>query len=458
VSDEIPEFMARKPLAVPTKMVRRPTPNFVDSLIGSIGALYVTIISFVLIYSYVGINLYQHNQTFPKLVAVDKLLALRHLTVGNHVLIRDAKLSDLPRFFSDAQSESFNEFIQGNENEDNSTEKQSEQSPSKFTAEPLQQSQIFREVPMRMAVGGTCNVLVTKLSPGQEYHFITALIVGEVYKVKSEDVRLATFFRCESGPNAQLQVMIFKLDEGQFAFGLPRSLEEQFFSSPLGFSNYPLGELRQTLKLLPSPMEKYVQFSEEYVVLHAKAIDYFILSYANAQLGKYFTADRLDDATQQLYEQKERDASYFGISAPNTFLIEIGPLIYFALSFELWRRVRRLPTGKLVSDKYWFAFETRDVVGRSYSVLFALAPLLFGVLIYVLFAISQGLGLVVFGRVFTIPGLLTLNFPMAPGPGWMTTNYFAFAIAFALVPAHFLILLLTVRKLVSVVAANIRQT
>ena len=365
--------MARKlkKLGVPTKMARHPTPNFVDSLIGSIGALYVTIISFVLIYSYVGINLYQHNQTFPMLVAVDKLLALRHLTVGNHLLIRDAKLSDLPRFFSDAQLESFNEPMERTESDSTS----SQPSPSKFTPEPLQQSQIFREVPMRMAVGGTCNVLVTKLSSGQEYHFITNLIVGEVYRVKSEDVQLATFFRCESGPNAELQVLIFKLDDGQFAFGLPRSLEEQFFSSPLGFSNYPLGELGQTLKLLPSPMQEYVRFSEEYVVLHAKAIDYFILSYANAQLGKYFTADRLDDATQQLYEQKERDASYFGISAPNTFLIKIGPLVYFALSFELWRRVRRLPTGKLFSDKYWFAFETRDMVGRTYSFLFALAPL-----------------------------------------------------------------------------------
>jgi len=309
--------MARKlkKLGVPTKMARHPTPNFVDSLIGSIGALYVTIISFVLIYSYVGINLYQHNQTFPMLVAVDKLLALRHLTVGNHLLIRDAKLSDLPRFFSDAQLESFNEPMERTESDSTS----SQPSPSKFTPEPLQQSQIFRKVPMRMAVGGTCNVLVTKLSSGQEYHFITNLIVGEVYRVKSEDVQLATFFRCESGPNAELQVLIFKLDDGQFAFGLPRSLEEQFFSSPLGFSNYPLGELGQTLKLLPSPMQEYVRFSEEYVVLHAKAIDYFILSYANAQLGKYFTADRLDDATQQLYEQKERDASYFGISAPNTF-------------------------------------------------------------------------------------------------------------------------------------------
>jgi hypothetical protein len=294
-----------------------------------------------------------------------------------------------------------------------------------------------------------------------EFNFFTAFIVGEAYTVKSEDVQLASFNRCEPGPSGEFKVLIFKLDDGQFAFAVPRSLEEQFLGSPTSgriFSNYPFRELDQTVKLLPKPMDTYVKFPEEYVFLHAKAVDYLVLSYVNDRLGKYFTADRLDDATQELYEQKERDASYFGISAPNIFLIRIGPLVYFALSFELWRRVRRLPTGKLFSDKYWFAFETRDIVGRTYSFLYALAPLAFGILIYVLFAISQGLGLIVFGRVVTITGLLTLNFPVTPGSGWLTTDYFALAIAYALVPAHFSILLLTVNKLVRVVAANVRRT
>jgi hypothetical protein len=75
----------------------------------------------------------------------------------------------------------------------------------------------------------------------------------------------------------------------------------------------------------------------------------------------------------------------------------------------------------------------------------------------VLFAVSQNLGLIVFDRWVTIPGLLTLNFPMILGTGWAIFDYFALAIAFAIVP-HFLILLLTVRKLFSVVAANMRQT
>jgi hypothetical protein len=457
---------------VPTKMVRRPTSNFVDSLIGSIGTLYLTIISFVLIYSYVGIDLYQHNQTLPALIALDKLLVLRDLSSGTHSYVREAKIKDLPNFLTDAMWDKFNESIKEadevdkedeleDEPERNKSElepKKSEKTPSKFTDELLQNSQIFREISMRMAIGGTCNVLVTGLFPGHNFNMATVVVVTDTYTVKSEDVQFAIFRGCERGPSGEFKILIFKLDDGQFAFAVPRSLGDQFQRPPslFGLSNFQFRELNQIPKLLPQPMAKYVHFIEEYVILHGKAVDYFVLNHAETQLRKYFPASRLDDAVQQVYEQKENDPSYLGITAPNTVLIRIGPLVYFILSVELWRRVRRLPTGRLLSDRYWFAFETRDIVGRAYSILYAFAPLGFGIWIYVLFAISQGLGLIAFGRWVTIPGLLTLNFPMILGAGWATFDYVALAIALALVP-HFLILLLTVRKLFGVVAANIRQ-
>src|SRR5437879_153441 len=96
---------------MPTKLVSRPTQNFVDSLLSSIGGLYLTIISFAAIYCYVGLNQYEQNQTSSKLVVIDKLLALRTLTAEKHLhpLVRAAKLKDLPHLFVDAQSESFDE-------------------------------------------------------------------------------------------------------------------------------------------------------------------------------------------------------------------------------------------------------------------------------------------------------------------------------------------------------------
>jgi hypothetical protein len=178
------KFMAPKlrMLDVPTKTVRRPTPNFVDSLISSIGALYLTIISFVLIYSYVGINLYQHNQTLPALIALDKLLVLRDVSNGTHPYVREAKIKDLPNFLVDAMMDKFNEPMEADEPDEL---KKSEKTPSKFTEELLQNSQILREISMRMAIGGTCNVLVTRLLPGHDFNFSTVVVVTDTYTVKS---------------------------------------------------------------------------------------------------------------------------------------------------------------------------------------------------------------------------------------------------------------------------------
>jgi hypothetical protein len=90
---------------------------------------------------------------------------------------------------------------------------------------------------------------------GGKFNFATFLIVGQVYTVKSEDVQLAVLNGCEPGPGSEFKVFIFSLDDGQFAFALPRSLEEQFlgFKWPDGFSNFAL-EVDQTINLLPPPL------------------------------------------------------------------------------------------------------------------------------------------------------------------------------------------------------------
>jgi hypothetical protein len=443
---------------VATKLLTRPSETFVDSLITSIWALYITIISFVALYAYVGINVYEHSQIQPKLVALDKLLALRPLTVfSNFQAIRPAKMKDIPHFFQLAMSESFDQVVAEDEAADN-PDKSKPPPPSKFDATLLANSQIYIDVPMRMSVNGACDVLITQLASGETFNFVSFLVVGEIHAVKSENAKLANFHGCEPGLGQDLQVLILELEDGQHAFAIPRSVEEEFLGKPSQrfFSNYPFEKPDRVIDLMPEQIRPYVEkFRDEFVFVHARAIDYLILKFANDELGKRLTHDRLENAVQLLYEQKERDASYFGIGASSTLLIRLGPLVFFALSFELWRRVRRLPDGKLTSDKYWFAFETRDIIGRTYGFLYATAPLIFGVLIYSLFAISQSLGLVVFGREVTLIGILTLNFPFTLGAGWQSYDPFAFAML-TLVPIHFFILLLTVRKLIAVVACNVR--
>ncbi len=411
----------------------------------------------MLVYGYVGVSLYQHNEATTKLVNLDKLLALRYLTGSNPTFSRPATLRDLPHFYSDAMSESFNEIVEELD-PDRKDQQRTPKAKSKFSDTPLDRSQRVRGVPMRMAASGNCDALVTRLAPGQTFNFITIMIVGEAHTVTSEAAQLASFNQCGPGPSGEFKALIFQLDDGQHAFAIPRTLEEEFLgrAEQRIFSNYPLRNANQiVLPLLPEAMRRYVRLSDEYVFLHAQAVDYLILNTANDALGRHFTPDRLDDAVQQAYEQKERDTSYFGINASSTVLVRLGPLVYFVFSFELWRRVRRLPHGKFNSGNYWFAFETRDILGRLYAFLYALAPLAIGVLIYSLFAISQRLGVVISGRVITVPSLITLDFPRAIAPGWLSYDPWALALLL-LVPIHLLILMVTTQKLISVVVANAR--
>jgi hypothetical protein len=437
-------------LVVSRLPVRQPTRHFLDSLIGSIGSLYVTIISFALLYSYVGTTLFLQGQTLPALVALDKLLLLREMHHVDSDDFKDAEVSDLPSFFVKAKFEQIGESM-------NWYFDKNLLRISKFTSEPLENSKVVRNLPMRMATGGTCDVLKTELKPGYTFQITTKKdSTQNPYSVMSENVELLVF-GCESSV-VDAKLLSFDNDYRQQAYAMPREWIDQIIpASPWRpfESEYParyLPGLQQAAVLVPQPMAEYSKFDnpDQYVVVDEKVIDSLILNYVESRLGIHVAANKINEAVERLYEQKENEASYFGITAPITFLVKIGPLIYFVLSIELWRRVRRLPSGRIVSDKYWFAFETKDWGGRAYSTLYAFIPVLLGFLVYSLFAISQNLGIPVFGRWVTLTGLITLDLPRSYGAD---ADIFALFVA-SVALLQFLISILTVQKLYRVVAAN----
>lgn len=94
-----------------------------------------------------------------------------------------------------------------------------------------------------------------------------------------------------------------------------------------------------------------------------------------------------------------------------------------------------------------------DRIGRLYAYLCAVAPLLFGIMVYVLFAVSQNLSQIIFGYSVSLQGIIHFHFPLAPPEGWLVTDPFANAIELFLV-IHFIVQFLIARKLVRVVRAN----
>jgi hypothetical protein len=81
---------------------------------------------------------------------------------------------------------------------------------------------------------------------------------------------------CGRGPQGELKVLRFSIGDGNFVFGVPNSLERQFGSAKsFGFFEFPFVEFEKVKSHLPSPLSKYVDFDENYIILHTKAIDAF---------------------------------------------------------------------------------------------------------------------------------------------------------------------------------------
>jgi hypothetical protein len=263
-----------------TRIVVRPRQTFTDSLISSIGSIYLTMISFFLIYSYVSINFHLDRQTTPTLFAFDKLLVLRDIARGAPLAIRDARTKDIPQILQSAQTD---QHIEIGKRKEEAELGATEATPSKFTDELLQRSKIFSKVPMRMTVDETCDVLVSTLAPGQNFKIRKPF--GTYYDVKSEDVQLAVFRPCDPGiAFDEFKALIFRLDEGKFAFSMPRVSAEQI---PHDRPYDAFKELDRVPILLPQPIQKYVKFRGEYVVLDETTFNSLARDFAEVSCTRF---------------------------------------------------------------------------------------------------------------------------------------------------------------------------
>lgn len=427
--------------------------RFVDHLISSINALYIALISFFIIYIFVCFNHFQHNAAVGNLVALDRLLALRSIALEVNSSDEKSKLSQLPNFFERANSEAFKA------SDDSEIDPYSQESMNKrgFTDSQIDQTYIRKSLPMRMAVGAECDVLVTKAKKGSTFGIATFLIIGKVSRVKSEDTYLISFAqRCAPGFPSEFEALIFRLDDGHFAIGLPKSFESTFpgLAPPMSFTSFEFQNIDALKSQLPEPIQKYANLDEPFVIQNLRAIEYLILSYSSSRTEAFYRIRDFDNAVQKLYEEQERKTPFFGVNADTLSVINLGPFLFFFLSFELWRRVRRLPSGRITAQKYWFAFETSDFIGKSYAYLCAVAPLVMGLTVYASFAVSQGQSLIIFNRVFSLRSLVTLSAPIALPSGWRVNNDFADFLLYFLI-IQIIILALITAKLISVVKRNV---
>ena len=196
----------------------------VDKLISSIRSLYLVIGSFGVLYVYIGVGLYQHNQAISNLSTLDRLLALRDLTSENNSAPRSAARIDLVNFYRRAAQKWHKEKPANGRIES----KSEPGAPWTFTLEPMPGVSI-KTIPMRLAREASCEAIVVRLLPRKTFRFTTLAGESNLYRVQSDNTDLISFSpSCEKDYFRQLHILRFRLDGGGVAFGIPDTLDRRF--------------------------------------------------------------------------------------------------------------------------------------------------------------------------------------------------------------------------------------
>jgi len=424
-----------------------------QSLISAISRIYLALTSLALLYFYAAYTQWEKNATLEQLAALDKLLVLRAVANRKHGAI--AKLTGLKvlDYYGRAKADAYLPWPDG-------------QSPYRidllakrgFGEKPIPNSRVLQDMPMRFAVGARCAVAVITGHSGARFNFATFRIVGKVYWVSSEQTSLVSLGRCATRYGEEFNAIMFRLEDGEVAFALPKRLEKEFpiIAPQLDLGPMNFQEIETFKKRLPAPIAKYAEIEEPLVIIHQKAVEHYLLQYANDRLGRFHAHSEFDSAVSKVFDEAKHDSFFIGMKAESSLIIRWGPFILLILSWELWRRVRLLRPHIIASEAYWNPLDSRDLIGLIGAYSYSIWPTILTVLVAYFFVQSQGLYAVVGSRILSVDSLLTFEFPHAPAPGWLTTDRFAILLAIP-IAIQLGILLVTSVRLIAIANANRRR-
>ena len=408
--------------------------------ISSSAKLFYILVTMVVIYAFAGINKIDRNGAVDNLRSLSIIHALIVLSEGG-TQRREMPRRELTRFHSRARAEVVqNGFIL----------------PDKFESGTIRKAGLH-EVPMRFAPAATCEISVVEGEKGVTFLGISSYIAGGLHKMSSESSRLVSFGRCVGGYGPDFHAWMFKDEKGETLVGLPESFQNSFpkLRPPKPAELYVIEETEEIKSLLPLIVQDYLEVDEPFVLVHVQALRHVILQYAGERRGVFYSADELETAVSRLFEEVEARTGFIGVNATNTSIIRFGPIVIFIIAWELWRRVRRIePTVRY--DSTWFPFDVQFPLAAAMASAFALAPFVSALLVTYFFIESQELGIIIFDRMVTLSGILTFDFPMAPGPGWISTDYWALAITPFFV-ALIGLLFFTSFRLLAIIRVNARK-
>ena len=356
--------------------------KYYDSLIASIATLLVAIASLAVAYSFLAFAHHDRVRALSHLAGLDKLLAIREVALRKDLGSDRFTKRDLPNFFQKAAEEASKPTATGID-------------PYRidifesrgFTADPIDSVRVIN-VTSRLGQR-RCDVAVMPLSHGERFNFATFQIVSKTYWVNSEDAMLVVFDDCLARNRHSNLFLIFRSGRDT-VISLPKIIENEFpsIAPPPPFKSFNFYDEDKLSKLLPNELRQFADLSTPMVMVHLDAIEHYILRHATTRHSRFYAPEELNGAVGRLYEEQEKSAVLFGINADLSILVALGPFLLLLFSFEMWRRVRRIPTTNIQLTSFWFATDTADAIGRWTARVYALLPVVCAILMYVSFAIA----------------------------------------------------------------------
>lgn len=422
------------------KYVSRDT---IKEAISSSSKLYYVLVSIFVVYASAALNIMDRNNAASNLNSLDILYAIIVISEKGTTGAKYLTALDTPRFYRKAAKIAYENtlFIE------DIIEKG-------FPNKPINGGRI-KNVPMRLEPAARCDIAVISAAPGTKFNFATSQVVSRSYWVNSEDVSLVSFGHCGFGYMWEFNTILFRTDDQKTVIALPKSFESKFpgLKAPEPFASLEFGEVEKFKETLPPIVQKYADLNGSYITLHIDALRHFILRYATSRTGKFYNVEEFNDAMSALYHETERRTALLGIEATVTQIVRLGPLVILVIAWELWRRIRRIPTS-LENESTWFPFDVQSRLYQMIAIIFSMTPVLIGVFVLYFFLVSQQLSLVIFGRMINLNGIMAGNIPIAPPRGWLgAPDYWAATLSVPLIALLALLTFISI-KLLAIVWAN----
>lgn len=378
--------------------------------------LYGALMAITLIIAYFAYAAADRRSYENQLAFLDQVLALRHVLLSDLDQSRALRVVDLTEISSiangDQIEEQFDLRVEDAQrrlknaeapNEENSSELNLTQTT--FTEDIIRGATFLNSVPVRLGSGRCKLGLFTGESAQKAFISVNDFMVEDfAVQVDVDEIYLANFgYRCGYRWDRYrdlLSALLFPRLGEKGVIGIENRYSEmmpQFHPdgpfSDLYVSKFDFHE--DWYSTIPIHLRKYVYWDDTYVLISVTAIEAWVLRLATERTGNFFGAEQFDEAVSRVFVGVDaREAQVFGVTLASDLVMNLAPLAVFLITFLLVRRTKRLVGRGVVSGVPWVLTDTSDRIGRTFSLIYAISPLLVVLFVYMAFAQVREMGLI----------------------------------------------------------------